>query len=398
VRFDPPAIAAPPGLAWALIRAFGPRDAPCPTPPTGPEALETARLFDLAPRIGGRWPLELLAAEIGARSAAAFAVEHGMARRAAVGFGQLTATVATAASSIGVPLVLLKFAALRATGRMEDGLRVAGDIDVLVSAERAWDLASALARVGFRPAGFPASRHHLPQLRDAKGGSVEVHPHLAGVRLPGTTGDASVDRLREAGLVERVDLDGECLVPTGDVLAAHAIVHAVAQHGFGPRGYPMLRMVADLIALGAHADDGRLGRAAAPLVSPELEPEEAEAALALSTRLARGDVSLLDEASPEGVLLRHIVAAWVDEDYAGSLYGRRLARKVHGPVGLAVQAVRALWLTDAQIDVIYGRPRTRLGYLGRRLARPFDLVRRLVVYTAADRRLRARRARPPSRD
>jgi hypothetical protein len=48
---------------------------------------------------------------------------------------------------------------------------------------------------------------------------------------------------------------------------------------------------------------------------------------------------------------------------------------------------RAVFITRRQVDEIYGTPRTRLGYLGRRLARPFDLALRYV------RSLRTRRAR-----
>jgi len=43
-------------------------------------------------------------------------------------------------------------------------------------------------------------------------------------------------------------------------------------------------------------------------------------------------------------------------------------------------AWHASWLTDGQIEVIYGHPGTRLGYWGRRLFRPFNLVRRGLRY------------------
>jgi len=59
--------------------------------------------------------------------------------------------------------------------------------------------------------------------------------------------------------------------------------------------------------------------------------------------------------------------------------------------GSLVRAARALVLTDAQIDIVYGPTRSRLGYMGRRLARPFDLVRRIVRYAAAAARVRLRR-------
>ena len=53
---------------------------------------------------------------------------------------------------------------------------------------------------------------------------------------------------------------------------------------------------------------------------------------------------------------------------------------------------RAVFITRRQVEEIYGAPRTRLGYLGRRLARPFDLALRYARY------LRAHRARtqPPA--
>jgi hypothetical protein len=52
-----------------------------------------------------------------------------------------------------------------------------------------------------------------------------------------------------------------------------------------------------------------------------------------------------------------------------------------------------VFLTRAQVDMIYGRPRTELGYLGRRLARPLDLAWRLGRYAASAIRLRLRRVR-----
>jgi hypothetical protein len=179
-------------------------------------------------------------------------------------------------------------------------------------------------------------------------------------------------------------------------MAAHAIGHAIAHHGFSPHTYVALRMVADLIDLGAHSDDGHLGRAAAPLVAGEVAPDEIAASLALAARLARGDLSFLEPgtgSSPEGVLLRHFVAGRLDEDYRRALGWRRIGARVHGPFSLAAGVRHSLVLTDTQIDVIYGRPRSRLGYLGRRLARPFDLVRRAARYGAGHLRVRLKRRR-----
>ena len=65
------------------------------------------------------------------------------------------------------------------------------------------------------------------------------------------------------------------------------------------------------------------------------------------------------------------------------------------PVQLARAVLGAVFLSDAQIDAVYGPPRNRLGYLGRRLARPFDLLWRLGSYGARWARLRRRAAYTP---
>ena len=329
---------------------------------------------------------------MGGRAAAAFKLEHEAARRKAVLLGGLTADVATAAAGLGLPIVLLKFAALRASGRVADGWRGAGDVDVLVASARSHALAEALGTVGLRDAGFPGEAHQLPQLRDADGRAVEVHVHLPGLRLRPGGPMATADALAAAGLLQRLDLPGECSLPLLHVMAAHALVHGLAQHGFAPGGYPAFRLVGDLIALGAHEDGGPIATAALPFVADEVAPDEMAAAVALAARLARGDAALFEEAgTPEAVLLRHFVAGILDGDYRRSLRLHGLAGERGGLVGLVRAARNALVLTDAQIDVVYGPPRWRLGYLGRRLVRPFDLAWRAARYAAAGARVRRRR-------
>ncbi len=388
LRFDPPGCAVPPSLRWALVRAFGPVGQAWPAPPSGHEALDVARRFDLAARIGGRHPLASLAAEVGARTASAFTLEHEAARRAAALLGELGAEVARVAASLGLPIVLLKFAALRASGRVADGLRVAGDVDVLAPPDRAAALAAALGTLGMTPAGFPGEAHQLPQLHDESGRRVEVHVHVPGVHVSPGAPPATIDALASNRLLQRTGLPGECSVPLPHVMTAHAVVHGLAQHGFAPDAYPALRLVGDLIALGAHEEGGALVRAALPLVAAEVAPDEMEAAVALATRLARADATLFEPGpSLDATLLRHMAAGRLDEDY-----GRSLRLRGRGALGGSLaRAARALVLTDAQIDVVYGPPRSRLGYLGRRLARPFDLVRRAVRYAAAAARVRLRR-------
>jgi hypothetical protein len=362
------------------VRAFGPAESQPAGPVSGEEALALARRFDLAARIGGRHALGRLGSEVGGRTAAAFVLEHDRARARATLLGELAWDVAAAAQGKRMPVALLKFAALRETGRVADGLRGAGDVDVLAPPEQAGALVAALEARGFASAGFPAEDHQLPQLRDGRG-AVEVHVHVPGVRLAPDGLPATFGALLGAGLLEPVpSLPGECFVPAPAALVAHAVVHALAQHASAPDGYAALRLVGDLVALGAH-EDPRLVDAAWPLAQGEVTRDEVDAAVALAARLARGDEALFSASSsesPEGVLLRHFVAGRLDAGYAARLRIAGAAGSSRGcrVAGLAREAWRALVLTDAQIDVIYGRPRSRAGYLARRLLRPLDLLRR----------------------
>jgi hypothetical protein len=366
---------------------------PSAGPVAGPEALAFARRFGLAGRIGGRHDLEVLAAEVGARAAAAFKLENEAARRQARLLGGLTADVAAAAAALGVPIVLLKFAALRESGFVADGLRGAGDVDVLAPADRARALVDALGAIGLVPAGFEGNEHQLPQLRDEAGRTVEVHRNVPGLRLRAGGPAATAFGLAAAGLLRRLDLPGDCSAPLPHVMAAHVVAHGLVQHGLALGGYPAFRIPADLIALGAHEDGGALGRAAQPLVEDEVAPDEMRAAVALAARLARGDNGLLDDrAAPEAALLRHFLASALDPDYRDSLRLRQLTAKGKGAGSLLRVARRALVLTDAQLDAIYGRSGSRLRRRVLRAARPFDLAWRAAKYVAGSLRLRWRRA------
>jgi hypothetical protein len=174
---------------------------------------------------------------------------------------------------------------------------------------------------------------------------------------------------------------------------AHGLVHGVGQHGFWPDSYPLLRMMADLIDLGFHDEAAApLAGRAAGFVARDVAPEEAEAVRDLCRALALGD-DLIDRDQEKGaaVLLRHILAGRLDAGYAASL---RLSLFREQPsdrppmVRVVRTALAAIFLTRSQIDAIYGRPRHPLGYLGRRLARPFDLLRRLWSYGVRAQRLK----------
>jgi hypothetical protein len=151
-------------------------------------------------------------------------------------------------------------------------------------------------------------------------------------------------------------------------------------------------MIADLIDTGFHADDALASRAAA-LVARDVTASEAAAARSLCAGLTAGADLLAPgaAASGAGVLLRHILAGRLDPGYAAALrLGFFSAQPSDRPpaLRLARSVLGTVFLTRAQVDAIYGRPRRRLGYLGRRLARPFDLLLRLGSYGARTVRLR----------
>lgn len=391
LRFRPPSLALSPEIRWMLLRAFGPAGAAFPDPVDPVAALALARSFEVSARIAARQGRERLAAELGAEAAEGFARDRRAA--AAIGLrlmGELR-RVAEVSAALGVPLVPLKFAALEGTGFLAAGSRGACDLDLLTPGERVRELWEALAAGGWHSSGLPEAEHQLPALVRPQGGAVEIHRHLPGVRLEG---GASADHatLERLGMLRPLpDLPGRCAAPPPEVLAAHALVHGLGQHGYWPDSYPLLKMVADLIDLDA------LGDRALSWVARDVPPPEAAAARRLVRRLAAGE----DPAGwtgDEEVLLRHILAGRLDPGYEQALrlgLFRPQPSERSRPVQLARTLLGAVFLSDAQIAAIYGKPRSRLGYLGRRLARPFDLLRRLGSYGARWARLRRARGYTP---
>jgi hypothetical protein len=205
---------------------------------------------------------------------------------------------------------------------------------------------------------------------------------------PGAKRFATFDDLDSAGaLVPCRGLGDEARVPSDVAVVAHLLAHGLAQHGFQPAASPALRMVADLTDLGlAAAKGGELLRAAEPWIDRWLAVEEAHAAADLCRRLAAGDTSLGEDHA--GLLLRHFLAGRLDVKYADALKLVQLAHPLTAASGLAPHwaTVKGLLvLSRTQIDLVYGRPRSAWGYLGWRLLRPFDLLRRgaRALYAAA---------------
>jgi hypothetical protein len=404
LRFRPPRLALSPEVRWMLLRAFGPVAAPAFAPVDAPAALALARRFEVSARIAARQGRERLAAELGPEAAAGFARDRvaaaAVSMRLMAAAGQVAAIAATAPTSSIIPLTFLKLAGLEGAGLLAAGSRAACDVDVLAPAGRAEELWRALVDAGWQGDG-PAYEHQLPALSHPERGVVEIHRLVPGLRLAGDASATWEDLDREGLLLPLADLPGRCSAAVPEVQAAHALVHGLGQHGFSPSAYSLLKMMADLQDLG----DGALTPRALAWVARDVPTPEVEAVRRLGARLAAGEDPAAWAAGaagdpPEARLLRHILAGRLDADYASALR-LGLFRPHPSDRGPAVRLARAVWgavaLSDAQIDAVYGsagaagRPRSRLGYLGRRLARPFDLLLRLGSYGTRWLRLR----RPP---
>ncbi len=396
IRFHPPPLVLSPEIRWMLLRAFGPLDAPFPGTVEPGAALALARRFEMSARIAARQGRERLAAELGGGSgeATAAAFAHDRRRAAAVGLRLMgeAGRVAAVAAELGIPLAFLKFAALEAAGMLAAGSRGACDIDLLAPEPQARELWSALVAAGFRASGLPEAEHQLPALVWPRGGAVEIHLTLPGVRLGGPEDrSARYETLAAAGMLRPLPaFPGRCAAPPPEVLAAHVLVHGIGQHGFWPASYPLFKMVADLSDLRELGELTALTDRALGWVARDVSPAEAAAVRRLVARLTAGE-DPRNWQGDEETLLRHLLAGRLDAGYERALRLGLFQPQPSDrprPLQLARTVLGAIVLSRAQIDAVYGPPRSALGYLGRRIARPFDLGWRLVRYGWA--RLRRR--------
>jgi putative nucleotidyltransferase-like protein len=383
LRFRPPRLALPAEVRWMLLRAFAPREAPFADPVEPVAALAVARRFEVAARIIARQGRERLAGELGSEVADGFGRSRVAATAAGLRLMALARRVAELAATLGAPIAFLKFVALEGSGLLAAGSRDACDVDVLVPGSQAGELWRTLVAAGWRRSGLRETEHHLPALAHPEAGTIEIHRRLLGVRPHGRS-SATFESLDRAGLLDPLrGFAGRCSTPSAAVQSAHVLVHGLGQHGYWPESYSLLKMVADLLDLGSLGVEGSIP----PWlrwVERDVPVEEAGAVRRLCARLAAGE----DPAGwqgPEETLLRHIVAGRLDPEYERALrlgLFRAQPSDRSRPAQLARTLFGAVLLSDAQIDALYGRPRSRLGYLGHRLARPFDLLLRLGRYGA----------------
>jgi hypothetical protein len=375
-----------------LASAFGPAATPL-APVDGQSALRVATGLDLAARIASRCPRARLAAELGEAGAEELHRLRALCAAEGLRLLELGREVAGVAARAGIGLAWLKFAALEASGLEMLGRRSASDLDLLVAAQDAPALAAALLARRFTVGRLPAPSHHLRPLAHALLGALEIHTRIPGVRLDGRRSATWAD-LAGAGLLEPAR-DARATVPAREVLIAHALVHGVAQHARAPRGYPLWRVPADLLDLGAGEAPALDGTPVARWVAGELAAADVDALLELVAALASGTALPDPPAGRAGLWLRHLVAGALDADYGRALRARAaLATEpsdLPRPLRAAVAAYRTVVLTPAQVEAVYGPQRGRGAVMRRQLLRPFDLVRRSVASLAARRRIDRRR-------
>jgi len=398
-RFDPPRAALSAEVGWVLSRAFGPPSAPWNESGgiRGQRANEIAESFDLAERITARTAAALLVEEVGEAGFAVFQrASTGCVARALV-VKQVCEEVSVVAKDLGVPVVFLKGAALHLGGWIESGSRSMSDVDVLVPDSSARRFQDALIAGGCRSPEAPEAEHQLQLLTHPTGLGIEVHRMIPGVRLSGGH-SATADELLAGGLCGQAGgLTRVSLVPEHSVLSAHALVHGIAQHGLTPDTYPWSRFLADVQDLGAGGSGLREDLdTILPWIIRDVAPLEVEAVIDLIERLGRGEDPINVAAGDDhaALLIHHLVAGAVDDEYVRTM---RLTRQLQGPSDkarwrrLVLDGWRTLWLTRPQVDKLYGKPKSALGYWGWRLWRPFDVVGRACGYGWAAGRHRFKR-------
>ncbi len=362
LRFRPPQLVPNQSVLWAVQRAFGPPGSTFAALSDPQEGIRTARRLDLAPRIAFRISRGTLESELGSAEAATLTADRGLYAMAA---DRLLET-ARKLSAAGERLALLKGSALFACSIVAPGSRALADLDVLVEERQLGSWADRLRGLGFAEVrGSVPSDHQLAPFA-RHGVIVELHRFLPGVRVSGARGFATFEALEQAGLLEGLSGWPDWIfTPRPPVLAAHAAVHGLAQHGFAPRSYPLTRMLADLIDLGVHTNPV-LAEQAHVLVAKEIPREEWDELLDTCGDLERG-------AAVHRPLLAHAVLGLLDDDYAVSLKLRALGAvpsTLPKALVIAREAWRALFPGRARLAGLHP------GGIGLALKRPFAMFGR----------------------
>ncbi|MCC6523796.1 MAG: nucleotidyltransferase family protein [Polyangiaceae bacterium] len=400
LRFAPPPVNLSPELEWVLLRAYGPTGRRLGKPFAPDRATELARQFELGARIAARTTETDLRRELGAAGARTLAFDLLAATGRDRALMSAARKIAVLAAGQGIPTIWLKFAALRWLDLVVEGSRGATDIDILVRQRDAQHLHAALVRHGYTASDLPHSDHHLALLQAGRDVAVEIHDRIPGVRATPQGPSLTADELIAAGAaIPSSGAPGAAYVPTREFLVVHAMVHGYVQHGAAPRSYPLSRMFADLLDLGAGEQAWDLRGRARQWLRHAMADDEIAAVLDLAQALQRGaDLRALSPGTAAGATLSHLVAGTLDRSYEESLKLMFTFRPVtdRRRVGAVVYSLRrALLPNDAQLDLLYGPATTGRARAVRRVVRPLDLGWRLGKYAWSylRTRLAARRLR-----
>ena len=380
-------LALPPGLAAVLGAAFRPPEAPAEPAADAPLFLETAARTGFLPRIVHRLGPTLLSALLGPRGAEEALERYRASAFASARLVALGRLVGRVAREEGLRVVPLKHVALCEGGVTSPAARGAVDADLLVADADAARLVEALSRAGLRSTGDGARDHQHRPLVHGRGGLLELHRTIPGVRASPDGRELDLESVVRHGLA--VPAGGGAplpLVPGPRLLLAHALAHGLYQHGLAPDAYSAFKLLADAADLREAAGPGLLGEAL-PLVSSVVHADDASAAWKLPALLADGGLEavLSRPESPEARLLAHFVRGAYEPGYAEALKLRAATapRAGRGPVrGLLRNAWDAVAIGPSQARVLYGAD-TRAKYAAALALRPFHLCAKLVRYAVA---------------
>jgi hypothetical protein len=324
LRFAPPEWRWTAGQRWILARAFGPVEREV-APPDDPErTVREAQALCLAERIGFRNDQRRLVTELGDVAAGRLIEASRRARSKTTALLDAAREIADCAAAAEMPIVPLKGAALHLGAHVPPGARPAGDVDVLVRPDHASALYARLLARGWEKRSVATGDHQLSPLVDANARVVELHRYVPCVRVPSEGKRfARLGPLEAEGLLERGV--GGLLLPSRPLLVAHVTAHAIAQHGFVPRSYPLTRALADLCDLGVATGDNER---AWGLVARDVGPDELAAVETLCRRLGDGDLTFLAAGRSDArTLLTHAVAGAFDDAYRDALALRALLHR-----------------------------------------------------------------------
>jgi hypothetical protein len=157
--------------------------------------------------------------------------------------------VATLLNAIDIEPVVLKGATELITGSYPAaGMRVIGDLDLLIPIDRAQSAAAALKKAGFAPVGppLPPNHHHLPVLADPEtAAGVELHMTVVHNRS-----EALMPRtwFMETTIPSMLD-DAHIRLLDATRSVAHTIVHDQLDHVGYARNRFELRRLLDVVVL-----------------------------------------------------------------------------------------------------------------------------------------------------